>query len=113
MEYTSLRASTVSPRACSGDRYCAVPMTAAVWVIVADEPVIARAIPKSMTLTTPSRVSITLPGLMSRWMIPARWLNSSAAHTSAVISRDRWTVSRPSCCSTSRSVRPSTYSMTM
>ena len=35
MEYTSERASTDSPRACSGDRYCAVPMTAAVWVTVA------------------------------------------------------------------------------
>ena len=27
VEYRSLRASTRSPRACSGDRYCAVPMT--------------------------------------------------------------------------------------
>ena len=34
----------------------------------------ARAMPKSMTLTWPDGVSITLAGLMSRWMMPARWL---------------------------------------
>ena len=74
MEYTSLRESTDSPRACSGERYCAVPTTAAVWVIVLCASDIARAMPKSITLTSPAGVSITLPGLMSRWMIPARWL---------------------------------------
>ena len=34
VEYRSLRASTTSPRACSGDRYWAVPMTADVAVMV-------------------------------------------------------------------------------
>jgi hypothetical protein len=70
----SLRASTCSPRACSGDRYCAVPTTAAVCVMVEDESATARAIPKSMTLTSPVGVSITLAGLMSRCTMPARWL---------------------------------------
>ena len=88
-------------------------MTAAVCVMVTDDPVIARAIPKSMTLTTPSEVTITLPGLMSRWMIPARWLYSSAAQTSAVVSTARSALNLPSACSTSRRVWPSTYSMTM
>ncbi len=74
MEYTSLRESTVSPRACSGERYCAVPTTAAVWVMLDDASATARAMPKSITLTSPAGVSITLPGLMSRWMMPARWL---------------------------------------
>ncbi len=74
MEYRSLRASTVSPRACSGERYCAVPMTAWVWVIVADESDIARAMPKSITFTAPLSVSITLAGLMSRCTMSARWL---------------------------------------
>jgi hypothetical protein len=74
VEYRSLRESTRSPRACSGDRYWAVPMTCAVWVMVACESLTARAMPKSITLTSPVRVSITLPGLMSRWMIPLRWL---------------------------------------
>ena len=50
-----------------------MPTTAAVWVMVL-ESLIARAMPKSITLTSPLGVSITLPGLMSRWMIPARWL---------------------------------------
>ena len=68
----SLRESTVSPRACSGDRYCAVPITAAVCVIVADVSATARAMPKSITLTVPPGVSMTLAGLMSRWTMPAR-----------------------------------------
>ena len=51
-----------------------MPTTAAVWVMVADESAIARAMPKSITLTSPDGVSITLAGLMSRWMMPARWL---------------------------------------
>ncbi len=74
MEYRSLRASTFSPRACSGERYWAVPITAAVWVIVDELSEIARAMPKSITFTSPAGVSMTFPGLMSRWMMPARWL---------------------------------------
>ena len=70
----SLRESTVSPRACSGERYWAVPITAAVWVIVAEVSATARAMPKSITLIWPVGVSITLAGLMSRWTIPALWL---------------------------------------
>ena len=70
----SERASTVSPRACSGERYCAVPMTAAVAVMAEEESAMARAMPKSMTLTWPAGVSMTLAGLMSRWMMPLRWL---------------------------------------
>ena len=70
----SLRASTVSPRACSGERYWAVPITAAVWVMVADVSATARAMPKSITLTSPVGVSITLAGLMSRCTMPALWL---------------------------------------
>jgi hypothetical protein len=51
-----------------------VPTTAAVWVIADDESEIARAMPKSITLTSPLGVSITLAGLMSRCTMPARWL---------------------------------------
>ena len=81
MEYRSLRMSTDSPLACSGDRYCAVPITAWVWVIVELASASARAIPKSITLTSPAGVSMTFAGLMSRCTIPARWLYSSAAST--------------------------------
>jgi hypothetical protein len=49
-------------------------MTAAVWVMVALVSATARAMPKSITLTPPVGVKITLAGLMSRWMMPALWL---------------------------------------
>ena len=70
VEYRSERSSTDCPCACSGERYCAVPMTAEVWVIVALASAMARAMPKSMTLTSPSAPIMTLAGLMSRWTIP-------------------------------------------
>ena len=69
-EYKSERMSTVSLRACSGERYCAVPTTPWDWVIVAAESSSARAMPKSMTLTTPCSEIMMLPGLMSRWTMP-------------------------------------------
>ena len=88
-------------------------MTAAVWVIAEDESAAARAMPKSMTLTSPAGVSMTLAGLMSRWTMPAACETSRAAQMSAVTSRARWGISRPSSCRTSRRVRPPTRSMTM
>ena len=57
------------PCACSGDRYCAVPMTEPVSVI-SEAP--ARAIPKSVTLARPSSSTITFCGFRSRWTIPLR-----------------------------------------
>ena len=69
--------------------------------------------PKSITFTVPAGVSITLAGLMSRWMIPARWLYDNASSTPAVNSSARaGTILRPS-RSTSRRVTPSTSSITM
>ncbi len=81
--------------------------------MVADEAVSARAIPKSITLTSPVAVNMTLPGLMSRCTMPAACACSSAVHTAAVISSARCGSSRPSALSTCRRVWPSTYSMTM
>jgi hypothetical protein len=49
-------------------------MTWAVWVMVTWLSDSARAMPKSMTFTSPVRVSMTLPGLMSRCTMPLRWL---------------------------------------
>ncbi len=69
--------------------------------------------PKSMTLTWPLRVSMTLAGLMSRWTIPARWEYSRAWRMPMVISMDRSGSSLRPECSSSRSVDPSTYSITM
>jgi hypothetical protein len=113
VEYRSDRASTRSPRACSGDRYCAVPITCAVCVIVAWASLIARAMPKSITLMSPLRVTMTLPGLMSRCTMPAWWLYSSARSTPEVISSVRSGSRRWPSISRSLTVRPSTYSITM
>ena len=68
---------TASPRACSGERYWAVPTieptSVICWVFA------ARAMPKSVTFSRPSSVSTMLWGLMSRWITPWRWAASSAA----------------------------------
>ena len=88
-------------------------MTAAVWVMVMQVSPMARAMPKSMTLTWPVGVSITFAGLMSRWTMPARWQYSSAWRMPTVISRARSGSSLRPECSSSRSVDPSTYSITM
>ena len=69
--------------------------------------------PKSITLTAPALVNMTLAGLMSRCTMPCRWEKSSAAQTSATISMARLSGSGPSRFSRSRSVSPSTYSITM
>lgn len=90
-----------------------MPITAAVCVIVMPESPMARAMPKSMTLTWPVRVSITLAGLMSRWTMPARCEYSSACRMPMHISRVRSGSSLRPECSSSRRVEPSTYSITM
>ena len=89
-----------------------MPTTDWVWVRL---PVSskARAMPKSITLMSPSGVSMTLAGLMSRWTMPLRWLYSSGPSTPAVTSRASRIVRLPWVEMTSRSVCPSTYSMTM
>jgi hypothetical protein len=88
-------------------------MTAAVEVMVAAESETARAMPKSITLTVPWGVIITFPGFTSRCTMPLRWLKSRAPQMSAASVMARSGESRPSRRSTSRSVSPSTYSMTM
>ena len=61
-----MRASTISPLACSGEKYDAVPRIAVVCATVVEESEMALAMPKSMTFTWPLRVIMMLPGLMSR-----------------------------------------------
>ena len=50
VEYRSVRASTSSPFACSGEKYWAVPRIVPVSAIVDPLSEMARAMPKSMTL---------------------------------------------------------------
>ena len=73
----------------------------------------ARAMPKSMTFTAPARLIMMLAGFTSRWMMLCLWLKSSAAHTSAITSMTRCWLIGPEVLTISRSVCPSTYSMTM
>ncbi len=88
-------------------------MTAWVWVIVAAVSASARAMPKSITLTPPASVTMTLAGLMSRWTMPFSWLYSSASRIAAVIRAASSAGSTPDSSRSSRNVRPWTYSMTM
>lgn len=90
-----------------------MPITAAVCVMVMPASPMARAMPKSMTLTWPVRVSMTFAGLMSRCTMPARCEYSSAWRMPTVISRVRSGSSLRPECSSSRRVDPSTYSITM
>ena len=106
--YTSERASTDSPRACSGERY-----TAEVAVMTAWPSQTARAMPKSITFTAPARFSMMFAGVTSRCTIRCRCEKSSAAHTSATICIARRGGGGPSRLSTFRRVSPSTYSTTM
>ena len=57
---------------------------AVVSATVDDESETARAMPKSITLTWPSPVTMTLPGLMSRCTTPARCEYSSASRMPSV-----------------------------
>ncbi len=94
-ENTSVRASTLRPRACSGDMYAAVPRitpSCVAWYVnvgdwlrctsARDEEDASEAVglasPKSSTLTWPSGVSRTFAGFRSRWTTPFRCAASSA-----------------------------------
>ena len=90
-----------------------MPITADVCVIAGCASDRARAMPKSITLTDPPGVIMTLAGFTSRCTMPWRWEKSRAAQTSASTSQARCGSSGPSPRTRSRSVRPATYSMTM
>ena len=83
-----------------------------VCATVADESLIARAIPKSITLTWPVLVIMMLPGLMSRWTTPARCEYSSAVRMPSTMRTASLESSGPALIRSLRST-PSTYSLTM
>ncbi len=101
---------TAWPCACSGDRYCAVPMIEPVSVI-SDAP--ARAMPKSVTLAWPASSTITLCGLKSRWMTPWLCANPAAWRIWRPRSITRSCASGASAWTMSLRVRPSRYSIAM
>ena len=89
-------------------------MTEPVWVRFSSLlAVMARAMPKSATLTSPVLVMSTLPGFTSRWTTPLRWAKPRAAATSAAMPAARFGSMGPSLRMISETVWPSTYSMTM
>ena len=75
----SERRSESLPSTCSGDMYSGVPMTlpSAVTPCVPT----ARAMPKSRILALPSLSIMMLPGLRSRWTMPASWASESPLQT--------------------------------
>ena len=92
----SLAAVAALPSACSGERYCGVPMTWPVWVSATASA--ARAIPKSVIFTVPSGVTSRLAGFTSRCTMPsacaalipsAAWASSSAAGSGGIGSPPR------------------------
>ena len=106
-----------------------MPTTDPTWV--RRDCAVARAIPKSVSLIVISPVggscaelsrrrrpagppiTIRLPGLTSRWMIPWRWAYSSPAQAWIPISVVESAPRRPLVCSSWATDLPSTYSMTM
>ena len=90
-----------------------MPTTAFVCVIVACESLSARAIPKSITFTLPSAVSMMLPGLMSRWTRCCEWEYSRADSTPDTMETASLMGTGVPSERRSLTVCPSTYSMTM
>ncbi len=96
--------------ACSGETYCAVPITMPLCVRCAAS--IARAIPKSVIFTWPSGVISRFPGLMSRCTMPASCAAASAAAACATTSRVAPADILPTRASAADSGWPSTSSIT-
>ncbi len=105
-----MRPSSSVPLTCSGDMYEGVP-TAIPSLVSASSPS-SLAMPKSISFTSPDLVSITFAGLMSRWMIRAKWAWSSADASREPMIATTSGGSGPS-RSTEARVGPSTYSITM
>ncbi len=101
----SVAAVTVLPAACSGAMKDGVPMVTP--LLVSEVASAARAIPKSMT-RGPSDASSTLPGLRSRWTMPALWMTWRASAIPATSSRTVSTGSGPCLWTASASEGPGT-----
>lgn len=98
----------MAPVICSGAMNPGVPMTSP--APVSPWSLIARAIPKSMTLG-PSAVISTFDGLRSRWTSPARWTASSASASAAPRDRTAEGSSGPVAATACRRVTPGRYAV--
>ena len=79
--------------------------------VISEAP--ARAMPKSVTLGTPSSSTITLWGLKSRWMMPRLWAKPAAWRIWMPRSITRIWSSGASAFTMSFSVRPRRCSIAM
>ena len=98
------------PSMTSGARYPGVPITMPVCVSRVESGTCAM--PKSITTGCPS-TSITLPGLRSRCTTPAAWIAAIASASPPASRSSACPRSGPSVRTTSSSVRPGTYLVTM
>ena len=107
----SARASTGSPRACSGAMYCGVPAIRPLWVRLASSMALAR--PKSVSLTRSTQFSSRMfAGLMSRCTTPCGMGGRQGAGRLRADPQDLAHLQRPDASSFSWSERPGTYCMT-
>jgi hypothetical protein len=70
------------------------------------------ATPKSTRMTAPFGLTMRLPGLTSRWIVPFSCAACSASAVCATIDMVSETVSRPASLSRVESGSPSTYAIT-
>ncbi len=103
--------------ACSGDMYWGVPSSALVRVSPPSPsapPTLAMPKSRSIGCTTPGlgTESIKLPGLRSRWTIPAAWVAATADSTGSIRSTADVTGSASSRRRRAVNVSPSRYSIT-
>ena len=109
-DQTSAASVAVDPEATSGARYAGDPVTRPVWVSEASAS--ARAIPKSVSFTSPAWLTSMLDGLTSRWMMPAPWAAASASAACRISGPASSGASAPSRWTNALRVMPSTYSIT-
>src|SRR6266540_3785540 len=108
----SLRASSSMPESCSGDMYSGVPIDIPSLVNPSSFDWFAsRAMPKSITLSTPLGSTTMFWGLMSRWITPCSCATSSARHSCLPIVRVTDTGSGPRVLMSCFRDVPSTYSI--
>jgi hypothetical protein len=96
--------------ACSGAMKEGEPSTLPVVVML--ESSASEAMPKSANFAGPALGTMMLPGLTSRWTMPARWATSSAPRTSSPMAAARRGSNGPSERTRSVSVGASTSSIT-
>ena len=111
-EKTSASAPASRPSMISGAMWAGEPTSAPV-IVIRSSVSRSLAMPKSISLSTPSSRTMTFSGFRSRWMTPSSCACASAAASSWMIIAASSGGSRPPSSRYCRSVRPRMYSVTM